>query len=70
VTRVQQGDTRSPRKAAATTRNRDMERLEEELSDSLGAIVTLQADGKGRGKLVIGFSTLDQLDGILARLRR
>jgi ParB family chromosome partitioning protein len=70
VTRVQQGETRSPRKAAATTRNRDMERLEEELSDSLGAVVTLQADGKGRGKLVIGFSTLDQLDGILARLRR
>lgn len=70
VTRAQRGDAPSQRRGAATERNRDMERLEEELSDALGAVVTLQADAKGRGKLVVGFSSLDQLDGILARLRR
>ncbi len=51
-------------------RSRDVERLEEELADTLGAVVTLDADAKGRGKLVIKFSSLDQLDGIVARLRR
>jgi ParB family chromosome partitioning protein len=57
-------------KAIAPKRSRDVERLEEELADSLGAVVHLNADAKGRGKLVIQFSTLDQLDGIVARLRR
>jgi ParB family chromosome partitioning protein len=57
-------------KASAPKRSRDVERLEEELADSLGAVVHLSADAKGRGKLVIQFSTLDQLDGIVARLRR
>jgi ParB family chromosome partitioning protein len=45
-------------------------RLEEELADALGAVVQLSADAKGRGKLVIAFSSLDQLDGIVERLRR
>jgi ParB family transcriptional regulator, chromosome partitioning protein len=52
------------------TRSRDLVRLEEELADSLGASVRLDANAKGRGKLVITFSSLDQLDGIVARLRR
>jgi ParB family chromosome partitioning protein len=70
VARTQQGEAGAKRKPAMPGRNRDMERLEEELSDSLGAMVTLRADSKGKGKLVVAFSSLDQLDGILARLRR
>jgi len=71
VTRAQQGERATPaRKSAGANRNRDVERLEEELSDTLGAVVTVRADNKGRGKMVVGFSSLDQLDGILARLRR
>ena len=50
-------------------RSRDVERLEEELADALGAVVRLSADAKGRGKLVIEFASLDQLDGIVQRLR-
>jgi ParB family chromosome partitioning protein len=50
-------------------RTRDVQRLEEELADALGATVRLAADGKGRGKLVIEFSSLDQLDGIVARIK-
>ena len=57
-------------KAAAPRRSRDVERLEEELADALGAVVHLDADARGKGKLVIRFSTLDQLDGIVARLRK
>jgi len=70
VMRAQQGETKAQRKSSAGGRSRDTERLEEELSDTLGAVVTLRTDSKGRGKLIVGFSTLDQLDGILARLRR
>jgi ParB family chromosome partitioning protein len=57
-------------RARAPARSRDAERLEEELADTLGAVVRLAADAKGRGKLVIEFSSLDQLDGIVERLRR
>ena len=57
------------RKSAARP-SRDVQRLEEELSDALGAVVGIQADAKGKGKLVIRFTGLDQLDGIVARLRR
>jgi len=67
VTRTQRAEA-APRKSVA--RSRDVERLEEELSDVLGAVVNLSADAKGRGKLVIRFSGLDQLDGIVERLRR
>ena len=49
--------------------DRDLERLEEELSDSLGATVKIVANRKGAGALSIRFGSLDQLDGILARLK-
>jgi ParB family chromosome partitioning protein len=44
-------------------------RLEEELADSLGATVRLATNAKGGGRLIIEFAGLDQLDGIVARLR-
>ncbi|MEF9994977.1 MAG: ParB/RepB/Spo0J family partition protein [Burkholderiaceae bacterium] len=50
-------------------RSRDVVRLEEELADTLGAVVKLAANARGKGKLVIEFSSLDQLDGIVGRLR-
>jgi ParB family chromosome partitioning protein len=49
--------------------DRDLERLEEELSDSLGATIKISANRKGAGALTIRFGSLDQLDGILARLK-
>ena len=53
----------------AAPRSRDVVRLEEELADKLGATVRLSANAKGRGKVVIEFASLDQLDGIVERLR-
>jgi ParB family chromosome partitioning protein len=53
----------------APPRSRDLERLEEELSDALAATVRLQVDARGRGRVVIQVSGLDQLDGIVARLK-
>ena len=48
--------------------NPDVLRLERELSDRLGSSVTI-SQGKGqRGKLVITYSSFDELDGILGRI--
>jgi ParB family chromosome partitioning protein len=63
------GAASSKRAAQSKARSRDVVRLEDELSDALGAPVHLKADAKGRGQLVIRFDSLDQLDGIVARLR-
>jgi len=48
--------------------DRDLLRLEEELSDRLGATVKISANRKGGGSLSIRFGSLDQLDGLLAKL--
>ncbi len=69
---VARGGTVKTRKASkkAPARARDIVRLEDELADTLGADVRLQADPRGKGELTIKFSSLDQLEGIVARLRR
>jgi ParB family chromosome partitioning protein len=55
------------RKSADRKPDRDLVRLEEELSDRLGATVKINASRKGSGSLSIRFASLDQLDGLLAR---
>jgi ParB family chromosome partitioning protein len=54
---------------APSARSRDIERLEEELSDALATTVQLKVDGRGKGSVVIRVSGLDQLDGIVTRLK-
>jgi len=55
---------------AAPEASRDVLRLEEELADQLGAVVKIKANRKGAGALTVEFGSLDQLDGILARLKK
>jgi ParB family chromosome partitioning protein len=58
-------------RTAAPARDRDVARLEEELAQRLGTSVAIKPAGrKGGGKLVIAYRNLDQLDGLLAKLRR
>jgi len=45
----------------------DISRLENEVSESLGAAVNISYNNKGKGKMVINYTSLDQLEGILAR---
>jgi len=59
----------NPPKKTEKAKDRDLLRLEEELSDLLGARVAVAANKKGAGKLSIEFASLDQLDGLLARFR-
>ncbi len=51
-------------------KDRDLQALEENLAETLGAPVTITPGKHGRGKLVIGYSSLDQLDEFLRKLRR
>ena len=51
-------------------KTRDDERLEEALAETLGATVRLTANQKGKGKIVIEFSNLDQLQGIVDKIQR
>lgn len=47
----------------------DIRRLENQLSEKLGAAVTIRHRKGGKGMLEIRYSSLAQLDGILARIR-
>ena len=46
----------------------DIHRLERELADKLGAKVAFQHGASGKGKLVVTYNTLDELEGILSHI--
>ena len=46
----------------------DIRRLELELADKLGAKVAFQHTASGKGKLVVAYNSLDELEGILAHI--
>jgi ParB family transcriptional regulator, chromosome partitioning protein len=50
-------------------RDPNVERLEQELAEKLGARVAIQQGSGGRGKLVVSYNSLDELDGILAHIQ-
>jgi ParB family chromosome partitioning protein len=47
----------------------DIQRLERELADKLGAKVIFQHSASGKGKLVVTYNSLDELEGILAHIQ-
>jgi ParB family chromosome partitioning protein len=46
----------------------DILRLQDELTERLGARVRIQHNARGRGKLVIAFNSADELEGIIGHL--
>ena len=67
VGQLLRGSERNPAKKAV---DRDVLRLEEELAQKLGTKVQIKATTKGRGSLHIQYTSLLQLDAILAKLQR
>lgn len=55
--------------APPDTPSADIKRLQNTLSETLGAGVQIQHNAKGKGKLVISYNSLDELDGILAHIK-
>ncbi|MFT6957274.1 MAG: ParB family chromosome partitioning protein [Halieaceae bacterium] len=54
--------------AAASPLDPNIRKLQDDLSQKLGAKVQIQHTAKGKGKLVLTYSNLDELDGILAHI--
>jgi len=57
------------RKPSAAAPQADIASLETELSESLGARVAINHGRGGKGKLIIHYTDLDTLDGVLEKLR-
>ncbi|MFP4208595.1 MAG: ParB/RepB/Spo0J family partition protein [Wenzhouxiangella sp.] len=69
VRRMREGRPASSRSAGAA-RSPDIERLEQELSETLCAPVSVRHQASGKGQVAIRYTSLDELDGLLERLRR
>jgi ParB family chromosome partitioning protein len=67
---VQAEASRPASRKTTTTQTKDanVKRLERRLGDQLGAPVNIQ-HGKRGGKVIIGYSSLDELDGILEHIK-
>ncbi|MFT5807462.1 MAG: ParB family chromosome partitioning protein [Moritella dasanensis] len=60
----------NPAKEAETpAKDHDVSRLEQELIEKLGAKVAINHGSKGKGKIVINYQNLAELDGILSKIR-
>jgi ParB family chromosome partitioning protein len=59
----------SPGTRRKQSRDRDLARLEEDVSERLGTTVEIRTGRKGKGKIVLHFSGLDHLDQLLKKLR-
>ena len=57
-------------KARRARTDRDVVRLEEELSEELGTTVEIRQGRKGSGKLVIRYTSNEHLESLLLRLKR
>jgi len=54
---------------ATPTIDPNIRQLQDELSDKLGTPVNIQHGAGGKGRLVLNYSSLDELDGILAHIK-
>lgn len=57
-----------PKPAETTTKDQDVCRLEQQLIEKLGAKVSIAHSSKGKGKIVINYQNLAELDGILSKI--
>ena len=58
-----------PKPKSQEQKSPDIRQLEQSLAEKLGASVSVQHSAKGSGKLVLKYSSLDELDGILAHIK-
>lgn len=63
------GPSGKAEEAAAGSNDPNVSRLEQELAEKLGAKVTIQHATSGKGKVVVTYNSLDELDGILAHIQ-
>jgi ParB family chromosome partitioning protein len=59
----------APQASGARGRDPNVRHLESELADKLGAKVQIQHASTGRGKLVVAYNSLEELEGILSHIQ-
>jgi ParB family transcriptional regulator, chromosome partitioning protein len=65
----QQADQEKAGKTVEIKMDPDIRRLQDDLSEKIGVPVLVQHSAKGKGKLVLKYNNLDELDGILAHIK-
>ena len=68
VRRLQQ-EAEQEKSETKTKIDPDIQKLEEKLAEHVGVPVIVQHSAKGKGRLVLKYNNLDELDGILAHLK-
>jgi ParB family chromosome partitioning protein len=58
------------KKKSESGKSPDLERLEQDLTETLCAPVTIKHAASGKGQVTIRYTSLDELDGLLERFRR
>ncbi|MBQ0720591.1 MAG: ParB/RepB/Spo0J family partition protein [Gammaproteobacteria bacterium] len=66
---VRQWQNKVQTAAPIAAKNTDIQRLEQKLSEQLGAGVAIKHSNGGKGKMVISYNSLDELDGILTHIK-
>lgn len=69
VSRIQQAGPDNVKKLDKPALDPNIRALQDDLSERLGARVAINHGKRGKGKLVIEYSSLDELDGILGHIR-
>ncbi|AKS40522.1 ParB/RepB/Spo0J family partition protein [Wenzhouxiangella marina] len=67
VKRMKEG---KPAKKPEARKSADLERLEQDLTETLCAPVSIKHSSSGKGQVTIKYTSLDELDGLLERFRR
>jgi ParB family chromosome partitioning protein len=62
-------DAKNKQPVSAKTLDPNIRQLQDELSEKLGTKVQIQHSNKGKGKLVLNYNSLDELDGILQHIK-
>ena len=69
VRRLQEEAAQGKRKTGKPALDPNIRQLQDDLAERLGAKVAISHGNRGRGKLVIEYNNLDELDGILNHIR-
>jgi ParB family chromosome partitioning protein len=68
IKRMLEGPSRPAEKASGRSTDPDVRRLENDLAEKLGAQVAIQHGRGGKGKLVVSYNSIDELEGILGHI--
>jgi ParB family chromosome partitioning protein len=69
VRRMREGEP-GGKKPKPASKSADIQRLEQELTETLCAPVSVKHSNSGKGQVTIKYTSLDELDGLLERFKR